>query len=101
MGILATIKSDAEKVESFVVAAGKDAPTAFSTAITDVEKVGAIVEIAVPGAASVVNITTELLTLAEDAVVAAGSAASSPLSVTLDTTLVNAVKSLVAAAKKA
>lgn len=100
MSILATVRKDAADVKAFILKVVGKAPAIVQSAVAAEESLAPVVEAFVPGSAAIVGVVDRLLVLAEGAVTAAGSAASQPLNVALDTALVNDIKAIIAAAKK-
>ena len=106
MSVLGTIVSDLKKagedVKNFIVKVADDAPAIVATIAADEEKIAPVIEAFLPGSAAAINLGNTLLDKIAQAVEDAGPAAgASGLSVSLDQTIVNDVKAVIAAAKAA
>jgi hypothetical protein len=96
------VVSDVDAAKKGLEAAAAEAPAIFGDIVKDEQKLAPVIEALVPGSTAVIATANAILTAVETAVEGAGEAAgANGLSVTLDQTLVNDVKQLLATAKKA
>jgi hypothetical protein len=100
--LVSDFKKGAEDVKNFFIKVAGDAPAVVQTIVTDETAIAPVIEQFLPGSAAVINLGNTLLDSIVQAVEDAGPAAgANGLSVSLDQTIVNDVKAVIAAAKAA
>lgn len=100
-GIIAKLVAAAKSFKSDILRAADKAPTIVAEVAKDAPEVGAVVELAFPGAAAIEEAGVTLIELVAEAIEAAGpAAAANGLSISLDKVLVGKIQSLLPAVKQ-